>query len=230
MIMSSHQKTIENIIEPKELYLMWKPDDKTERFKVGMLQKNSFCYDIDEVQRAKEKGFDRFSLFQIGKTYSNPMPIFMSRCPPKKRTDYDKYLRAFALPTDETIEDFTLLGYTGAYLTSDNFHLMNPFTDVPPPFQFTMQVSRFHISECAGINRENLIGKNLTIEKEPDNVSDEYALKLLLDGKEFGYIQRIQNRCFHDWLQKKWQIEITIFHVNGSSERPDAYVFVSVTQ
>ncbi len=220
---------VKNLKKPEVLYLMWKPKNEIERFKVGELYEDKFQY-VKNLTTPQQHGFTKFSLFDIDKIHSNALRVFMSRCPPKNRVDYNKFLQAFALPLNKEIDDFTLLGYTGAYLPDDNFHLLNPFQDIEPPFEFTMQISRFHISDCKDIDKDNLKGKVLEMQAEPTNISDENAIQLKLDGKIFGYIQRVQNICFLLWQEKGWNIDIEVFHINGSPEQPCAYAFVSVTK
>lgn len=121
-----------------------------------------------------------------------------------------------------------MLGYTGAYVPENPFHLINPFENIKPPFEFVMKI--------AGINqRDNTIdffglvqGKELTLEKEPENKKNNKAIKILQNQTHLGYIQEGFVNSFNDWIDKNYKIEIAIYRVNGSEQYKNVYAFVSI--
>ena len=232
-----HNRYIENIVEPKELFLMWKDGDG-DQHKVGVLKKDSFTYlpeNSDEMRAAFKAGFRDFPAFRLDKPeHKNPIPVFMRRCPPKSRTDYDTYLKAFLLDPEsddvQNISDFTLLGYTGACVPLNPFILINPFSDQAQPFEFTMQIADAHRHYFSTHSPdEDVKGKNLQAKEEPDNDSDPNAIVLALDEEKFGYVPQGLNTSFIDWLEKDRVESINIFHVNGRAQHRNAYAFVKIT-
>ncbi len=228
---------VENIIEPKELFLMWK-DEGGGRHKVGVLKEDLFTYlpkDSGEMQEALNSGFQGFPAFDLDKLeHKNPLPVFMRRCPPKDRRDFDKYLKAFSLNPEsddvQNMSDFTLLGYTGAYVPSNPFNLINPFSDQAQSFEFVMQVAGAHHNYFNTHSLdEDMKGKDLQAKKEPNNNFDPNAIVLTLDEEKFGYIQRGLNTSFINWLEKDRIESINISRVNGSAQHPYAYTFVKIS-
>lgn len=226
---------IKHIVNPSVLYLMWKDKDGS-RHKVGELFPDHFDYlssDDPGMIAAKEKGFEGFPAFNIDvQSHSNPLPVFIRRCPPKDRRDFDDYLKAFALDPDSDevrhIPDFTLLGYTGSYITANPFNLINPFKEIQPPFEFVMQVAGAN-NYLANFDIQNLVGEALFTEQETTNKHDHHAVILKLNHQTFGYIPRGLNHSFIEWMNKKWIKKITIRRINGQPDHRYAYVFVEIS-
>jgi hypothetical protein len=226
---------VKNIVEPKELFLMWKAHSG-HRHKIGILTPDQFTYlpsDSPEILEAMKEGFDGFPAFDMAKqVHSNPLPVFMRRCPPSDRRDFDTYLQAFSLnPNSEAVQkmsDFTLLGYTGAYVHGNPFHLLNPFSGINTEFEFVMQIAGAQHNYFKNHDDSNLLGKKLVAVHERDNVKDSNAVNLLLNGESFGYIQRGLNHSFSDWIDTKRLEDIVISRINGSIEHRYAYAFVRI--
>jgi hypothetical protein len=226
---------VENIVEPKELFLMWKADSG-RRHKVGILTPNQFRYlplDSPEIVAAMEDGFEEFPAFDITKEkHDNPLPVFMRRCPPTDRRDFDAYLQAFSLDPNSAavkkMSNFTLLGYTGAYVHGNPFHLLNPFSGIATAFEFVMQIAGAHHNYFKNHNDTNLLGQHLQAVLEPDNANDSSAVKLCLNGEPFGYIQRVLTHSFGEWIANNRLESIMLSRVNGSVDHRYAYAFVRV--
>lgn len=227
---------IQKIIKPTVLYLMWK-GPKNRRYKVGDLYEDKFTYDTDstEFSQAIEEGFKGFPAFSLEqKTHKNPLPVFMRRCPPKSRSDYATYLRAFGLDPQKQdgLDDFTLLGYTGAHVPENRFNLANPFVGVSSPFDFVMQVAGAHhefLKKNPAIKPNTLIESTLKAEAEPENEFDNKAIKLLLEsGETLGYVPRGLNETFHKWLGENEVLDIKISRTNGMPDHPYVYAYIKV--
>ena len=227
---------IEHVIEPKKLLVCWQPPEGTNRTRyiIGELtKKNStvaFQYNINskDLEDAKKLGFDGYPAFkQLDKEYTEGvMETFSRRVPPKSRGDYNKYLTLFRLPTDTVISDFSLLGYTGAKLPTDGFSIINPFYNLQEPCEFLMEIAGFRYSE---LDVEDLrIGDRVSIKKEPDNPFDNRAIRIDYKGEKIGYINRGIVETFHDWIDTKAKLYISIERVNGHPVRPIVYLFVKI--
>jgi hypothetical protein len=231
---NSSREYVEHIVNPHELFLMWKDMDGN-RHKIGSLFSDCFRYlppNSPEIVQAKTKGFEGFPAFDmVSLEHKNPLPIFMRRCPPKDRRDYDTYLKAFALdPNSEQVKgisDFTLLGYTGAYVTANPFNLINPYISNDPPFEFVMQVAGAH-HYLESFDMEALVGKKLMAEKEENNKKDKDAVVLKYDNQTFGYIPKGLHNSFSKWIDKNWIKKLTVKRINGQPDHRYAYVFVEI--
>lgn len=227
---------VNTIIEPKELFLMWK-DSEGSRHQIGVLEENLFTYlpkEGDEMKKAIAAGFQGFPAFDMQKAeHRNPLPVFMRRCPPKERRDFDEYLKAFSLnpesPEVQNMSDFALLGYTGAYVPNNPFNLINPFSNQNKAFEFVMQIAGAHHWYFAKNSKEGIEGKNLQAIKEPENTKDHNAVFLKLDDHKFGYIQRGLNTSFASWIDDDRIESIKISRVNGRADHPYAYAFVKIS-
>lgn len=230
---------IKNIFKPSKLFLMWKDSDGS-RHKVGILEEERFQYleETDsELIKAKEKGFNGFPAFKLEtRTHLNPLPVFIRRSPPKDRRDYDTFLKAFCLNPEskdvKEISDYTLLGYTGAYVPGNPFHLLNPFIGITSKFEFVMQVAGAHLNylgDTTQNKKKNLANKPLIPLIDTKNPADpENAIKLNLEDQRFGYVPRGLNKFFKAWIKDKRNINITINRINGDIDHHYAYAFVSV--
>lgn len=216
---------------------MWK-DERGSRHKVGVLKEDIFTYlptDSEDMKAAVESGFQGFPAFDLEKLeHKNPLPVFMRRCPPKDRRDFDDYLKAFSLDPEsdavKSMSDFTLLGYTGAYVPSNPFNLINPFSDQEQPFEFVMQIAGAHHNYFNTHSlEEDVKCQNLKAQKESDNEHDPNAVVLTLNDEKFGYVQRGLNTSFIDWIEKERIESINVARVNGSASHPYAYAFVKIS-
>ena len=231
-------KYISKIVEPKKLWLMWQDNTPgRRRHKVGILTKEKFEYLFDELQPAKDAGFDGYPAFPLdNKEYQNALKTFLGRCPPKYRRDYNVYLKAFGLNPDndevKNMSDFSLLGYTGAFLHSNPFTLVNDYLDRDDSFDFILQVSRskdnyfvaYPYDEEA---KKYLLDKDIKVEPE-DHPEDPNAVKMLVNQEILGYVQRGLTQSFREWIQQKRILEMKITKLNGDASNPNVYAYVEI--
>ena len=228
--MTNVRQIIEHIKEPTVLYLMWQDADR-DRHHVGNLYPDRFEY-LDKNDLPDN--FEGFPAFSIKKKVheGNVLSVFLTRCPQRERTSYEKFLNSFALDPkgDEVknLSDFMLLGYTGVYIPSDSFHLINPFKEIEPPFEFVIRMAGVHNYYSNFDNLEEKEGEALSLELEPSNEKDPKAIKINFKGEKLGYVQKGINNSFHDWINKKYKIDLSIYRVNGSKERRYVYAFVKI--
>jgi hypothetical protein len=232
--MSEH-KYISNIVQSEFIYLIWK-SPKGNRFPVGKLYRND-RFEYIAKHSAYEAGFTCYAAFAIFTEaplieYSEPIKVFSRRLPPKSRSDYGKFLALYGLDHTldavKNISDFDLLAYTGAHLTDNPFSFANPFKDCKPPFQFVMQAAAF---ERYGVNFNNndLLEQSLSLCPEPENPKDKEAISVKFGEEKIAYISRSYTEAFHEWLIHGFNIDLTVFRINGADEHRYLYLFVSVS-
>ena len=234
--------SINNILEPKKLWLMWQDNTpERKRHKVGILTKDKFEYLSDaDLQDAKSVGFKEYPAFPMQedsvKTYENALSTFISRCPPKNRRDYDVYLRAFGLDPEsddvKNISDFSLLGYTGAFLHGNPFTLVNDYADCDDDFDFILQVSRskdnyFKYREYTDDVKITLLNKEIEVQPE-NHPKDVNAVKVLVDKEDLGYVQTGLTKSFLKWIDAGRISEMKITKLNGDVENPNIYAYVNI--
>jgi len=226
---------IENIIEPSRLLLVWMPPDNFHRtrYVVGQIDRSgdvftlSYFADSADFIKARECGFEGYPAFRKTKAqYSEGViDAFMRRLPPRNRGDFDKYLELLKISGGLDFSDFALLGYSGAKLPSDGFSLIHPFDNVTGPCELLTEVAGFRYIEDVAVE-DIIIGDEVSV-SEPDNQYDPDAIKIMLNKKKIGYVNRGQLPAFHRWISDS-SISAVIERSNGRSDRPLIYLFVKV--
>ena len=114
-------------MERDTLYLIWK-DSENNKYKVALLYKENekfyFKYNIEEVKKAKEKGFGLLVSFRsINATYENTelFPVFASRLPEKRRPEIKKILDTYNMIE---YDEFELLKRSKGKLPIDNYEFV----------------------------------------------------------------------------------------------------------
>jgi hypothetical protein len=231
---------IEHIVEPERLLLSWQtsqPGKGRGRMFVGELIRKRddadlvYLLDSDEFQKAQSLGFKDYTGFSIEqRVHENVLFSFMKRLPPRSRGDFGKYLDSLRIPGDVEVSDFALLGYSGARLPDDDFTLIHTFVNAVPPFEFLLHVEgyRYYAERLPfdGIELE----QEAMFQAEPENQFDPKAIKIIMGGTHSGYVCRGLVDSFHKWFERGYKIEATVERKNGTEERPDIYLYVSVTR
>jgi len=227
---------IEHIIEPEKLLLSWQAQSDRERLRlfVAELIRNGddanlvYLQDSTEFKDAISLGFKNYPGFSIEQQkYENVLFAFMKRLPPRSRGDFGKYLDALRIRNAE-ISDFALLGYSGAKLPDDGFTVIHTFENAVPPFEFLLNVQgyRYYAKQLPldSIKQE----QEATFQPEPENKIDPKAIKVIIDGIHVGYVCRGLTDSFHQWFAASYKITASVERINGTTDRPDIYLFVSV--
>lgn len=231
---------IEHIVEPRRLLLAWQaPEGKLRtRYNVAELVRPDiendesvvlrYLRDSEDFRKATELGFEGHPAFKkVDKEYSDGVvDAFMRRLPPRTRTDFSKYLELLCIRPNTKISNFALLGYSGAKLPSDGFSIVHPFDEVNGPCEFLMEVAGFRYVTNVKVS-DIRVGAPVSFEEESDNKVDRRAVRIVLDGKRIGYVNRGQLDAFHRWLSGH-RLQGTIERTNGTIDRPIVYVFVKV--
>jgi hypothetical protein len=231
-------------IKPKVLYLVWEDADR-RRYKVGSFTETCFQYLHKEESfiKAQEKGFKGFFSFPLTEeeiSYPNPVPVFMRRLPPKNRQNYAEYLTAFGLDAENPPEsDFTLLGYTGAHLLDDPYHVLNTFEGIKTGFSFISKVSAaqqcfFSHNDEKSLNLASNPYPTLILKPDPENPKDPNAIQIFIQLSEclvpFGYVHKELTLSIKTWQNEGRRLEARLFRVNGQPNHRHAYASIHVTE
>jgi len=167
-------------------------------------------------------GFDRwYHLHDISKTYCSDklFSTFSSRLPDRKRKDIDQILKKYGL---EEYDPYQLLKASGARLPIDNLQFVDPILDISTAFErdFYMAGTRHYLG-CKGTDckqsMEIVRGDELFLEKESDNLHDEYAVKIQTkDREKVGYIPRYYSHAFTRILNENREISCHVKFVDKS--------------
>ncbi|WOG27889.1 HIRAN domain-containing protein [Endozoicomonas sp. 8E] len=155
------------------------------------------------------------------------LEAFVRRLPPRSRSDFYRYMELRGLNPDAEISDFALLGYAGARLPDDGFGLVHPFDNALQPFELITEVAGFR-HEAEVTQDDIAIDAPVQFVAEPDNVYDNQAIRIELNGRELGYVDRGRLSLFHRLLNAGHDITGSVMRKNGTADRPLIYIFTSV--
>jgi hypothetical protein len=202
----------------KQIYLVWRRGRNDSRIKVGKLTKNvtdgiRFQYIEEGVKEAMEKGFTMYPDFpDIDRIYTqNVLEIFSQRLTKTERSDIQKYFNYWEILPTLKDDKFYVLAQTQGLLLTDNFEFIAEYYPVRN-LNFT--------SEVCGLTRRKLdigtieVGDILQWKIEKNNPFDKYAVKLLKNGIELGYVKTIHAKVFHDSKYKSFQISVKSLEQN----------------
>lgn len=238
--------SISHLCEPTKLLLTWQglessahPEARS-RYVVGELTpvyqgtEATFKYlrDTPDFLAATEYGFQGHPAFRLGaneEALPDVMQTFMRRLPPRKREDFPVYLQRHMLPDPFELSDFALLGYTGARLPSDGFALSPVFDCSELPCQLVTDLAgtRYKASkeEIAAVQ----IGDDAVLVLEPENEFDAEAIRVEINGKHMGYINRVLKSNIHGWLRCA-DVTAVVARKNGTPDRPLIYITITAME
>lgn len=183
------------------LYLIWKDPQTRKNFTVGKLTRGvtfTFQY-IAEASEAETFGWKKLDAFPDDQVYENDtiFPVFSSRLPDRKRRDLDKILQKYGL---EEFDEFELLKKSGARLPIDTYEFIDPIRPEDESVQRDFYVMGTRHStpcngECCDLLPAVTVGDRLTLQKEPDNLHDPFAIRVMTqNGDLLGYVPRYYNK------------------------------------
>lgn len=207
----------------RKIYLTWQSKEHETRYLVGELietasQEYVFCYVPGaDLEAAKALGFSGYPAFpDLEKKYDqHVLESFVMRLPSRSREDFQKLLTYWDIQ-NPTISDFDLLSITGARLKTDRFELIDPHEHLRPNHFLTELAGHFH-HDVDGILRGMPIGAILKLERELDNKWDRFAVKVLRDDKQIGYIKKIHARTVAEELAAGRAVHANVknHYING---------------
>ena len=233
---------IEHIIEPSRLLLSWQAPEGMDRRRhlIAELLRHgddadlAYLRDSADYESAKSKGFTgEYPGFPASKDHDGVLAAFMRRLPSRHRADFRQFLEAIRIPRDAVISDFALLGYAGARLPGDDFSIIHPFDEARPPFEFLLLVAGYRYYQ-KNVPHESLKpGMPARFELEPDNPHDPDAVRVVIPNvseQTAGYVCQGLLGQFRRWMVSGMRVDATFDRLNGTTDRPLVYVFVSVRE
>jgi len=209
--------------QERTIYLSWQAVDHGQRYIIAELiekAKGEYCFRYiqgNDLEEAKSQGFNGYPAFpDFDKEYSNnAIDPFVMRLPARARKDLDTLLDYWEIH-DRNITDFDLLAITGGKLRTDNFEFIDPHK-IKRPNQFLTELAGFvHHAEDKKL-RAIPVGAEVQLERDPGNRWDSYAIKVLYQGKQIGYIKKVHARTISEELArgKQVRVEVKNFDLNG---------------
>jgi hypothetical protein len=235
---------IEAVCEPRSLFLAWQAPDPKDRFRyaVGIIERAETTYTLryfepqrefqhyndgrsfDQVMALGYSGYPAFSIKRP--VHEDVLPVFLRRLPPRSRLDFAEYVSQFRLRPSPGISDFALLGHTEAKLPNDGFSLVDALDPAASRCDLMLELAGYgHYAKT--VEDVMSVGLPVSIETEPTNQYDANAVKVSVRGHTIGYINRLQTKAFQCWLRER-QVTAVVERLNGSADRPRAFVFVRV--
>lgn len=239
---------IEYPATPTKLYLAWQaPDHVGNRFRwaVGVVEpalrdsglalryfvgSREFSElnngaSFDDLLKLGYQGYPGLSLRHIVHEHGVTSAL-MRRLPPLARPDFRNYIETFRVASTASVTELQLLGLTEAKLPSDGFSLVDPLDPAVNKCDLMLELAgyRHYAKDLAGRIYE---GAPVTLLHEPDNPKDPGAVLARLGSDDAGYINRLQAETFRTWL-KTHSVNAVVERLNGSADRPRAYIFVSI--
>lgn len=204
------------------MYLIWKEPVSRRQYIIAKLSKNGkyeFEYDF-EIDTAIKKGFQPLIAFaDVTKRYeSNRLfATFSGRIPDKRRKNINEILYKYDM---EYYDEYELLKRSGGKLPIDNLEFIDPILmngENPIEREFFIAGPRHYVGcegkEC-GKSLQVLIGDELNLELDPNNIHDSNAIRVKFKDKLLGYIPRYYNKELIELLGLNWRYKIVVSQVN----------------
>ena len=217
-----------------EMWLIWKNPKTRIRYKIGVLTYNKqqyiFKYVNPELNDARKNGFEFFPGFEdIHKEYSNKelFANIETRLPNPARPDYLEILNVYGLEKDST--KLEILRATKGRLLTDNYEFVPTFDKVK--VQFDVAGTR-HCSDVKKCLKLISVNDKLLLELEPNNLYDEYAIKVILDKNNkyyhLGYVPRYYSKELTKLLKDNVEYSAMVQSLNFESKISDEDINVVV--
>lgn len=223
-----------------EIWLVWKDPNSRQRFVVGRLwfdSKYHFQYFSNNnqtnisncgVNLATRYGFRKLEPFQDMNVYTSDtlFNVFNRRLPNRTRPDFSKLVEEYELNLNCTTME--LLEATGGRLATDTLEFITPFTiEESGEFDIDFYIAGWRYYEGKSIIDKLIPGTQLTLDLEPENKYDPFAIKVL--GPEnvmLGYVPIYYSR-YLDEAVKNSNYNAYVKKI-GSSDNPQLRVLVNV--
>lgn len=210
------------------------PDDRLRRIVGNVYREDEgifleYAVDSDDYRAAVKNGFKGIPSFPCDRASSyeeNVLEYLEKRLPPRNRRDFNVFLQSYGLEPGAKLSNFALVGYTEGRLPADRFSFIHPF-EVDGPCEFVMEIAgtRHHCS--ASFLRESIDSQITFKEEINDQEPTGTAFQIEMNGESIGYVNRVYLSRFRKW-SSVGGLKGTLVRVNGTDERPRAFVFVEV--
>lgn len=211
------------------IYLCWRKGQSHRRHLVGIIRRNAtdgirFSYIQKNIPAAMQEGFSPYTEFpDIANVYTeNVLDIFGQRLMKTERADIQTFFDFWEIKPEYKADKYYLLAHTQGLVTTDNFEFLA---------NYNSRKDLSFVTDLASVRSRNLlpeslkIGDFLSFETEPKNEFDKYAVKVLKDGVQVGYIKKIHSRVFYMSNSKSLKIKVKAIDQNGIISR----IFVKVS-
>ncbi len=216
------------------MWLIWKNSKTRRRYKIGILtcskQQYIFKYDNPELDDARKSGFEFFPGFEdIYKEYISKelFANIETRLPNPARPDYLEILNVYGLEKDST--KLEILKATKGRLLTDNYEFVSAFDKVKVQFDVAFTRHCFDVKKCLKLISVN---DKLLLELEPDNLYDEYAIKVVLNKNNkyyhLGYVPRYYSKELTQLLKDNVEYSAMVQSLNFESKINDEDISVVV--
>jgi hypothetical protein len=154
------------------------------------------------------------------------MPL-CAACHPEQGGIFRHTWKALDFKPKTELSNFALLGYSGAKLLSDGFSIIHPFNNAYRPCEALIEASGFrHIHKNHdGIN----INDAALFEKEFHEFTQEEAVRITVNGKHIGYVNRGLLPTFLNWIDSNRIIDAWVEKINGTPGKPAVYIYVKIS-
>lgn len=231
---------IENPIQTERALLTWQrplsAGGRRDRFAVGEFRQSPdgviFEYLPEEMlQTARSQGYRSYPglLPSAERTSSEALSVMMRRLPPRDRSDFPDFMRAFGLSPQADFSDLSLLAYTGARVKSDSdsFGITETFDGFDQPFDYVFDIAgvRHYLATLNATAEED----DVTFRHEANNDFDPRAIEVLNSrGLRLGYLNKLQAPKMLEWLATG-SVVARVFRKNGRPDYPRLFVKAQIT-
>jgi len=228
-----------DIIEPERMKVVWKsPGGSHRNYHVADLLRSNgdeqiqFVYNTesDDFKLAFEQGFQGYFAFPLKQSDSfdeGIMQVLSRRLPPRSRSDFHSFLKQWAIPENQEISDFALLGYSHGSIPGDDFSFYPYWEDYELPCSFLIEVAGFRYNAGMSMDIDSI--SSIRFSKDIDNDHDSNAVSIWGNDQKIGYVNRTLTNAFHKWLDQGASIQASIYRVNGTEERPRVHLRLIVS-
>lgn len=240
---------INQIPNTGRLFIVWQEPKGGEgkesgrRFVVGeILYNDEFeqinYFDNDDLRDAQSCGLRKLDAFAgkegnklTNKEISNSLG---KRVIARDRDDFDRYLKSYMISPSikNDLDTLTLLANTGrGHNFGDGYSFFPDIQNAKTPFQITFGIAGHRHSEgmTKESNKMSLQGKKVELRIDKNNQYDPYAIEVLLNDTEMGYVPKGLNKRLSNFIESN-KIEATIARINGTTERPNLIILTKILE
>jgi hypothetical protein len=216
--------------EFNKIQLVWRKEGGFERHSVGVLEKTPtgsviFCYNNDAFKLRKEQGFSPYTEFgELNKIYTeNVAEIFGQRLIKTDRPDVANFFHFWEVDSEKSADKFYLLGKTQGLVPTDIFEFLAEYKLTSETHFLTEVVGQSFLNIESG---KVLVNDCLTVELDPNNEHDPYAVKVFKGELLLGYIKKYHSKIFYEPGADKLKLCVKALEQNGIIKRIFVKVFV----
>lgn len=210
-----------NSLRGNYLFLIWKDPRSRRNYTIGRLTRSDKYYFeyCGEYKEALKAGWYYLSAFPEVKVYESAslFAAFLARLPDPKRKGIDEILRKYDL---SEYDGYELLRKSTGRLPIDTYEFIDPIFPEEETVQRNFYVVGIrHVSGCEGNDCEKMpvvkLGDGLELIREPDNLSDKFAVRVLSsNGEMLGYVPRYYSESVATRLEKGMTYSCNVIEIH----------------